>query len=47
MRLMWLSPAIMHRIVAGDYPPSMTCASLRKPFQLDWREQERLLLGQD
>ena len=47
MRLTRLSPAIVHRIVAGDYPPSMTCASLRKPIPLDWREQERLLLGQE
>ena len=40
-------PVIVHRIVAGDCPASMTCASLRESIPLDWREQERLLLGQD
>ena len=47
MRLTRLSPAIVHRIVAGDYPASMTCVSLRETIPLDWREQERLLLGQE
>ena len=45
MRLTRLSPVIVHRIVAGEYPASMTCVSLRETIPLDWREQERLLLG--
>ena len=47
IRLTRLSPAIVHRIVAGDCPASITCASLRETIPLDWREQERLLFGQE
>ena len=47
MRLTRFSPAIVHRIVTGDYPASMTCVSLRETIPLDWREQEKLLLGQN
>ena len=43
MRLTRLSPAMVHRIVTGDYPESLSCTSLRETIPLDWREQEALL----
>ncbi len=43
MRLARLSPAMVHRIVMGDYPESLNCTSLRETIPLDWREQEALL----
>ena len=45
LRLALLSPRIVHRIVAGDYPPSLTIARLRESIPWDWEEQERVLLG--
>ena len=43
MRLTRLSPAMVHRIVTGDYPETLSCTSLRETIPLDWREQESLL----
>ena len=43
MRLARLSPAMVHRIVTGDYPESLNCTSLRETIPLDWGEQEALL----
>ena len=47
MRLTRLSPRDRTSHRGRRLPPSMTCASLRKPIPLDLREQERLLLGRD
>ena len=44
MRLARLSPAVVHRIVTGDYPESLNGTSLRETIPLDWGEQERTLL---
>ena len=43
MRLTRLSPAMVHRIVTGDYPETLSCTSLRETIPLLWREQEALL----
>ena len=41
-----LSPEIVHRIVSGDIPPTLTVLRLRESIPLDWDEQERELLGE-
>ncbi len=46
LRLLRLSPRIVHAIVAGDYPETLNSTSLRKNIPLDWEEQERLFLGE-
>jgi hypothetical protein len=45
IRLATLSPAIIHRILMGDIPKSLTVAALRNAIPESWREQERLFLG--
>jgi len=46
LRLAMLSPEIVHRIVSGDIPPTLTVLRLRESIPLDWDEQERELLGE-
>lgn len=46
LRLAMLSPRIVHRIVSGDVPPTLTVLRLRESIPLDWEEQERELLGE-
>lgn len=45
IRLTTLSPTIVHRILMGDIPKSLTVAALRNAIPESWREQERLFLG--
>ena len=47
LRLLRLSPRIVHAIVVGDYPETLNSTSLRKNIPLDWEEQERLFLGDE
>ena len=45
MRLRMLSPAIVHRIIAGDIPRSLTLKDLRTAFPDVWSEQEERWFG--
>ena len=45
MRLRLLSPAIVHRIVTGDIPRSLTLRSLREAIPDIWTEQEEKWIG--
>ncbi len=44
LRLTRLSPAMVHRIITGDYPASLNSASIRGSIPVDWDEQEKVLL---
>lgn len=44
MRLALLSPTIIRRIIAGDYPPGLTVNQARKGLPLLWKEQEDHIL---
>ncbi len=44
LRLTGLSPAMVHRIITGDYPASMNSVRLRESISVDWDEQEKALL---
>ena len=41
LRLNILSPAIVERVMTGDYPDTISLASLRGKIPLDWEEQAR------
>ena len=45
LRLRFLSPAIVHRIVTGDIPRSLTLKDLRTAFPDVWSEQEERWFG--
>ena len=45
MRLRFLSPALVHRIVTGDVPRSLTLKSLREAIPDIWTEQEEKWIG--
>ena len=45
LRLRFLSPAIVHRIVTGDIPRSLTLQDLRTSFPDVWSEQEERWFG--
>ena len=45
MRLRLLSPAIVHRIVTGDIPRTLTLKDLRTSFPDVWSEQEERWFG--
>jgi len=45
MRLRFLSPALVHRIVSGDIPRSLTLKSLREAIPDIWTEQEVKWIG--
>ena len=47
MRLRFLSPAIVHRIVTGVIPRSLTLKDLRTAFPDVWSEQEERWFGGD
>ena len=47
LRLRFLSPAIVHRIVTGDIPPSLTLKDLRTTLPDVWSEQEERWFGGD
>ena len=47
MRLRMLSPAIVHRIIAGDIPLSLTLKDLRTAVPDVWSEQEERWFGGD
>ena len=47
LRLRFLSPAIVHRIVTGDIPPSLTLKDLRTTLPEVWSEQEERWFGGD
>ena len=44
MRLSLMSPAIIRKIIAGDYPPGLIINRARKSLPLIWTEQEKILL---
>ncbi len=44
LRLTGFSPAMVHRIITGDYPASMNSVRLRESISVDWDEQEKALL---
>ncbi len=44
MRLSLISPSIIRKIIAGDYPPGLTINRARKSLPLLWAEQEKILL---
>ena len=46
LRLILLSPKVVHRIVTGDVPPTLTTVRLRESIPHEWGEQERALLGE-
>ena len=46
LRLAMLSPRVVHRIVSGDIPPTLTAMRLRESIPREWGEQERELLGE-
>jgi len=45
MRLALLSPEIIHRIIAGNIPKSLTIRKLREALPMRWDEQKRKLLN--
>jgi len=47
MRLRLLSPKIIHRILTGEIPDSLTLSVLRQPMPDVWEDQEKLFLGVD
>lgn len=44
MRLAMLAPDIVHRILEGDIPDSLTLERLRAPLPDLWEEQRTMLL---
>ena len=42
LRLNILSPAIVERVLTGDYPDTINLESLRKRIPLDWEEQAKV-----
>lgn len=44
LRLTRLSLTMVHRIITGDYPATLTSARLRENIPVDWDEQEKELL---
>ena len=42
LRLNILAPAIVERVLTGNYPDSINLESLRKKIPLDWAEQAEL-----
>ena len=44
MRLSLMSPSIIRKIIAGDYPPGLTINRARKGLPLIWTDQEKILL---
>ena len=44
MRLSLMSPSIIRKIIAGDYPPGLTINRARKSLPLIWTDQEKILL---
>ena len=45
IRLMRLSPAIVHRIVINDIPDGLSLGKLRGDLPVKWDEQETVLMG--
>lgn len=46
VRLTLLSPTIIHRIIKGDIPKTLSLATLRNAIPESWKEQERLFLNE-
>ena len=42
-----LSPKIIHAVITGDYPSTLTLNSLKKKLPDLWSEQEAMLLGEN
>ena len=42
-----LSPKIIHAVIKGDYPSTLTLNSLKKKLPDLWSEQEAMLLGEN
>ena len=40
-----ISPKIIHAVIRGDYPKTLTLASLKRKLPDLWSEQEAMLLG--
>jgi hypothetical protein len=45
LRLAFLSPTIIEKILAGKQPAHLTLKDLMMPFPMDWTRQERIFLG--
>jgi len=42
-----LSPKIIHTVITGNYPSTLTLNSLKKKLPDLWSEQEAMLLGEN
>ena len=42
-----ISPKIIHAVIRGDYPETLTLASLKRKLPDLWSEQEAMLLGEN
>jgi len=47
LRLRLLSPTIVHRIIKGEIPNTLTLTALRTPLPDIWTEQEQKFLGEE
>jgi hypothetical protein len=45
LRLAFLSPTIIEKILAGKQPAQLTLKDLMTPFPMDWTRQERIFLS--
>jgi hypothetical protein len=45
LRLAFLSPAVIEKILEGKQPAHLTLTDLMTPFPADWTLQERIFLG--
>ena len=42
-----ISPKIIHAVIRGNYPKTLTLATLKKKLPDLWSEQEAMLLGEN
>ena len=42
-----ISPKIIHAVIRGDYPETLTLATLKRKLPDLWSEQEAMLLGEN
>ena len=42
-----ISPKIIHAVIRGDYPKTLTLATLKRKLPDLWSEQEAMLLGEN
>lgn len=46
LRLAMLAPAVIHRIIVGDIPSTLTFARLRHAYSAIWEDQVKELMGE-